>query len=69
VNGWFGGDDDYSQSMVPGQLGRKRMKGAGGGYGFNAMEAMEVDPVSQALHAREWLPAVSDDRHADPRTL
>jgi hypothetical protein len=31
--------------MIPGQLGRKKMKGKAG-LGYNGVEVMEVDPVS-----------------------
>lgn len=50
VNGWFGGngvvtDGSGVGDMIPGQLGRKKMKGKAG-LGYNGVEVMEVDPVS-----------------------
>lgn len=45
---WFGGDDDGGipgLGMVPGQVGRKKMKGKLG-LGYGSVEVQEVDPVS-----------------------
>jgi hypothetical protein len=45
---WFSGDDDDGVpglSVVPGQVGRKKMKGKGG-LGYGSVDVVEVDPVS-----------------------
>jgi hypothetical protein len=49
---WFGGDEDSGipgLGMVPGQVGRKKMKGKLG-LGYGSVEVQEVDPVSAAGH-------------------
>lgn len=52
MGGWFGDEDDDGPvdsapagGIVPGQVGRKKMKGKGG-LGYTGEEVMEVDPVS-----------------------
>ena len=55
VGGWFADDDEddapvypMSAGMMPGQVGRKKLKGKGG-LGYSGDEVMEVDPVSDAI--------------------
>ena len=50
LGGWFdengaSGSSGGGLGMVPGQVGRGRMKGKGV-FGYGAAEVMEVDPVS-----------------------
>jgi len=46
VSGWFGGEDDAMDGgNVPGQVGKRKMKGKGG-LGYGGAEVIEVDPVS-----------------------
>ena len=52
VGGWFADDDEdngpvhaKSADIMPGQVGRKKLKGKGG-LGYSGEEVMEVDPVS-----------------------
>jgi hypothetical protein len=51
VGRWFGDGDEPGSGlgMVPGAVGRKKMKGKGG-LGYSGEVVMEVDPVS-------WLPS------------
>ena len=59
VGGWFARDEDddgafvMTMDMIPGQVGRKKMKGKGG-LGYSGVEVMEVDPVSLAQRPRSF---------------